>query len=361
MCEEIARRVKELNLNYGSYGSGSKKMMRGSAQYVFMTILFMVYGTTIHAAKWPNWQLSSTLVSVMQEEVDESSEEDDLGEDDLGEDELLDEIDEELAEEDQPKEIEVGGENIGESLGGATGFVFPTGFYVSSDLGGFIRFGGYGDDRSGTGCLRCLPKLYSDLQPWIGLNIGYDILPWIGIETTFATGFIGDSAPYGYNGTDPSVTPPVGVEDSPENSAVSMVNLALTGSWYFFDRLGIQGKIFGGGALLTPDPDPSHLNLVRSFTCEAGGWGDPSPDKDCGGQFGSDAAASFGVGLGLRYATLLTNVVIGFDVNMVGVYNPLVQTSHLGFEITQIAPVGFGFAIPIIPAVSFAPVLKYVF
>jgi len=341
--------------------------MRGVANSVFITAVFMMFGAPTQAADWPMLQLSAPFLTAMQDDGDD----DDAEEGAEGEDDLLDEMDEELNAADAPaKEIEVGGETIGESVGGATGFVFPTGFYVSSDLGGFFRFSGYGDLKDcGSGgdrlCERGEPRLFSDLQPWISLNVGYDILPWVGIEMALATGFIQDAAPIGYDGKDEAQragyeSNPTPYKNSPENSAIAMTNIALTGSWYFFDRLGVQGKMFMGGALLTPDPDPTRLNFVRSLTCDVGGWGDPSPDQECGGQFGSDIAGSFGLGLGLRYATLLTNVVIGFDVNMVGVFSPMVQTGHLGYEV-DVLPTSFGFAIPVIPAVSFAPVLKYVF
>ena len=51
-------------------------------------------------------------------------------------------------------EVKVGGTVLGDSLGGATGFVFKQGFYTQSDLGGFLRFGGYtiADDCGGLAC-----------------------------------------------------------------------------------------------------------------------------------------------------------------------------------------------------------------
>jgi hypothetical protein len=270
----------------------------------------------------------------------------------------------------QDPEVKVGGEVVdtAAAVGGATGFVFPTGFYLSADLGGFLRFGGYGDSRQGGGCFRCLPKLYSSLQPWIGVNVGYDVLPWLGFEATIGTGFISDSAPAGYSIISGEVAPP-GIGDSPESSAITMVNVAVTGSWYFLDRLALQGKLFVGGAMLSPDPDPSKLNLVRSLSCDGGSWGADSPSRECGGEFGSDFGVSFGAGLGLRYATLLTNVVIGFDFNFYGVFSPNVATAHLGAPNIGSAanpnylwsPVGFRPGLPIIPAISFAPVIKYVF
>ena len=123
---------------------------------------------------------------------------------------------------------------------------------------------------------------------------------------------------------------------------------------------------FVGGAFISPDPNPSNLNLVRGLTCGTGFWGSPSPSPDCGVPFGGDFGIAFGVGLGLRYATLLTDVVVGFDVNAYGVISPNVATAHTGsIRVTDglylPPPIGLGFGVPLIPAVSFAPVIKYVF
>lgn len=324
----------------------------------------------------PHYQLKSSLVGPLGPSVasaqddDEEFSDEDLG---LGEDEPEDEGDDGEGEDlgaDDPAagtqaEVAEGGVAVGEDTGGATGFVFPTGFYVSSDLGGFIRFGGYGDSRDGGGCFRCVPKVYSNLQPWIGINMGYDIIKNFGVEMTLGTGFIADAAPAGYAfiNQDPV---PQGITDSPENSAVTMLNVALTGSWYFLDRLAVQGKGFVGGAIISPDPNPANLNLVRGLTCGTGFWGSPAPSADCGVPFGADFGLAFGVGLGLRYATLLTDVVVGFDLNAYGVLSPNVSTAHTGsvrvsdnFYLPP--PISLGFGIPIIPSVSFAPVIKYVF
>jgi hypothetical protein len=265
------------------------------------------------------------------------------------------------------REIEVGGETVAEDLGGATGFEFPTGFYMSADLGGFVRFGGYGDSRdtAGGACFRCVPRLYSNLQPWVGINVGYDIIKNFGIEATLGNGFIGEAAPVGYFAATEGPPPGLVQQDSPENSAITMLTVALTGSFYFLDRLAIQGKGFVGGALLSPEPDPSKYNLVNGLACGGSPW-TPKTGTVCDTEFGSDFGVAFGVGLGLRYATLLTDVIIGFDVNAYGVVSPNVATAHTGGvrigEGQYIPPpIGLGVALPIIPAMSFAPVIKYVF
>ena len=198
------------------------------------------------------------------------------------------------------------------SVGGATGFVFKTGLYLTSELGGFIRFGGYGDSAVDN-CLRCVNKISSNLQPWIALTIGYDFLKFLGAEVTLGTGFIAEAGPIPNEG------------NSPENSAVTMLNVAVTGS-YYIDRFALTGKGFVGGALLTPGPFPDAVPV------------------------GGQAGVSFGV----RYATLLTNVVIGLDVATYLIFSPDVATADIG-------PVALGSGIPIIPALSFGPVIKYTF
>lgn len=185
---------------------------------------------------------------------------------------------------------------------GATGFVRPQGFYTSSDLGGFIRFGGYAD---GEECgFRCKPRTTSNLQPYIGLAVGYDLLDFLAVQVSFGTGFVANAAPV-------ANTP-----DSPRDYGITFVNLALIGSYYFtgidfLDRFGVVLKLFGGGSFVSPAPLP-----------------DSSP-------FGGNV----GGGLGFRWATLLTDVTVGVDVNGYAVF---VQDG-------------------LIPGMSFAPVLQYTF
>ena len=81
-----------------------------------------------------------------------------------------------------------------EDLGGATGFVFKRGFYTASDLGAFLRFGGYTYDEQ-TSCLRCKARTNSDLAPYIGLAVGYDMTEWLGLQLSFGSGYVAGAAP----------------------------------------------------------------------------------------------------------------------------------------------------------------------
>jgi hypothetical protein len=207
-------------------------------------------------------------------------------------------------------EVKVGGAVVGESVGGATGFVFKQGIYTQSDLGGFFVLGaaagsptGYTIDQTCNGP-PCKPVPTSQLQPYIGLSVGYDILQWLGVQLSFGTGFVANAAIY-----------PDSLEN-PRDYGLTTVNAAVVGSFYVLERLAIMGKVFGGAAFLAPEPAP----------------GEPT--------IGGNA----GVGLGVRYATLLPDVFVGLDGNFL-----------VGF-----IPDSAG-GMVIIPGISFAPVIKYVF
>ena len=210
-------------------------------------------------------------------------------------DDILDDEDEEGLDSekvgDKPEEGEVdyGGAKIGESVGGATGYVRQSGFYSAADLGGFLRFGGFTTSNQGQ-CSHpaapCVPRISSNLQPWIKLAIGYDVLNidafQISTQVSFGSGFVANSAPV------------QDALDSPRDYAVLMANVELIGT-FFIERLGFTGKVFGGAASLTPTPLP-----------DAGGLG-----------------ALVGVGAGVTWATLLTDVTVGAEVNGMYVLVPV--------------------------------------
>jgi hypothetical protein len=149
-------------------------------------------------------------------------------------------------------------------------------------------------------------RVTSNLQPFIGLAVGYDILDWLGVQASFGTGFVANAAPLGDPGGYST--------DTPRDYGITFMNLAVLGS-FWIDRFGIVGKVFGGGALMQPAPTPEDFPL----------------------------GGNVGAGLGVRWATLLTDVTIGLDVN-----------GYLAF-----APAAGSMAM--IPGLSFAPVIKYVF
>jgi hypothetical protein len=211
------------------------------------------------------------------------------------------------------QEVEVGGAEVGDSVGGATGFVFKQGFYTQSELGGFFTLGnlvpgvGTGFTISTTECptgIPCAPVLWSQLQPFIGLSLGYDLFQWLGIQVSYGTGFVANAAIYNTEAV------------NPRDYGLTMVNVAVVGSFYVLERLAIMGKVQGGVAFVTPEPAPKEPTL----------------------------GGNVGLGIGVRYATLLPDVFVGLDVN--GVVGLLPTT---------------GGALLLIPGMSITPVIKYVF
>jgi hypothetical protein len=215
------------------------------------------------------------------------------------------------------EEVKAGGTVLGDSVGGATGFVFKQGFYTQSDLGGFFVIGNSLGSPTGFtapketcpdgtpgGGRPCNPTAFSNLQPYIGLSVGYDITQWLGVQVSYGTGFVAAGAIY---------------PDSPQNPrdyGLTTLNVAVVGSFYAFDRLAIMGKLMGGGALISPEPAPDEPTI----------------------------GGNVGVGVGVRYATLLPDVFVGLDGNVNVAFIPASSGSPV-----------------IIPGISFAPVIKYVF
>jgi len=207
-------------------------------------------------------------------------------------------------------EVEVGGTVLGQSMGGATGFVFKQGIYTQSDLGGFFVLGAAAGSPTGFTISEecngppCKAALWSQLQPYIGLSVGYDISQWLGVQLSFGTGFVANAAIYNQT------------LENPRDYGITTVNGAIVGSFCLLERLAIMGKLFGGAAFVSPEPAPNEPTL------------------------GGNA----GVGFGVRYATLLPDVFVGLDGNVMVAFIP-----------------SSGGSMVIIPGISFAPVIKYVF
>ena len=220
------------------------------------------------------------------------------------------------------KEVTAGGTVLGESVGGATGFVFKQGIYTQSDLGGFFVLGKSAtgfllkeratgstigevcDDGSAGGGKPCKSVPTSQLQPYIGLSVGYDISQYLGLQVSFGTGFVANAAVYGDS------------VENPRDYGLTTINLAVVGSFYVLERLAIMGKLMGGASFMSPEPLP----------------GEPT--------IGGNA----GFGVGVRYATLLPDVFVGIDGNVMVAFIP---DSDGGMFF--------------VPGISFAPVIKYVF
>lgn len=214
------------------------------------------------------------------------------------------------------KEVVAKGTVLGDSVGGATGFVFKQGIYTQSDLGGFFvigkslgsptgsTIGELCDDGSAGSGKPCKSVPTSQLQPYIGLSVGYDISQYLGLQVSFGTGYVANAAVYGDS------------IENPRDYGLTTVNLAVVGSFYVLERLAIMAKLMGGAAFMSPEPFP----------------GEPT--------IGGNA----GLGIGVRYATLLPDVFVGIDGNLMVAFIPASAGDMV-----------------IVPGVSFAPVIKYVF
>ncbi|MBN2359196.1 MAG: adventurous gliding motility protein CglE, partial [Deltaproteobacteria bacterium] len=138
----------------------------------------------------------------------------------------------------------------------------------------------------------------SNLQPYIGFSVGYDVLPFLSLQLSYGTGFVAGAAPR------------KGQADSPIDYGITLLNLAVVGNWLVFDRFALEGRVFGGGAMFVPPPLPN------------------------ASMFAGDA----GAGIGFKYLTLLPGFIIGADVNFIATFPEFV------------------------PALSFSPlIIKYVF
>jgi len=180
------------------------------------------------------------------------------------------------------------------------GFEYSRGFYTESNLGFFLRFGGYKDDARNYSVqtLRSIPVTASNLQPYVGFSVGYDVLDFLSLQLSYGTGYVVGAAPRKNE------------IDSPIDHSITFLNLAVVGNLLVLDRVALEARIFGGGAVFSPPPIPK------------------------ASMFAGDA----GAGIGVKYMTLLPGFIIGADVNFI-----------LTFP-------------EIVPALSFSPlIIKYVF
>ncbi|MFH1810995.1 MAG: adventurous gliding motility protein CglE [Pseudomonadota bacterium] len=180
------------------------------------------------------------------------------------------------------------------------GFEYSRGFYTESDLGFFLRFGGFADEKSGTVVTgsRTRAVIVSNLQPYIGFSVGYDVLDFLSVQLSYGTGYVANAAPR------------QGQSESPMDHSITLLNLAIVGNLLVMDRLAIEARVFGGGAIFAPPPVPD------------------------ASMFGGNA----GAGLGIKYMTLLPGFIIGADVNFLTTFPEIV------------------------PALTFSPlIIKYVF
>ena len=142
------------------------------------------------------------------------------------------------------------------------------GFYIASDLGFFMVFGGAN-------------KAVSNLQPYVGINVGYDILRWFSWQVHAGRGFAA-SSPRSAN------------QDQQNRIRDFSVTNVLTGPvvWILvLERLAIELKLHGGISILDPIPLEAAIDGVAV----------------------PGVVGVVGGGAALKYLTLLTDFTLGLD------------------------------------------------
>jgi len=158
------------------------------------------------------------------------------------------------------------------------------GFFIASDLGVFMTFGG-------------AAKGVSNAQPYVGLNVGYDFTSWFSWQIHAGRGFAADAAR-------------TANEDTRGLRDFSFTNF-MTGPvvWIrVWERLAIELKLQGGISILDPIPL------------------DPTVD----GVSVSGVEPILGGGLALKYLTLLTDFTLGLDLTfnyIIGINLPTLAIS----------------------------------
>ena len=168
------------------------------------------------------------------------------------------------------------------------------GFYIATDIGFFLTFAGQ--------------RGHSNVQPYIGFNLGYDFNKWLSLQLSVANGFNSNNAPgqQDNRSTFPNAIP---------SYQLTNLGLQLVGMFMPHERVGLELKLGGGTSRISP--------LPRSLRKE--------PNQESGWQ--GHIAAGFGV----KYITLLTDFTAGLDIS-------------------------FYFVLPAkIPALAITPTVRYTF
>ncbi len=146
------------------------------------------------------------------------------------------------------------------------------GFYIATDIGFFLTFAG--------------ERGHSNLQPYIGFNLGYDFNKWLSLQLSVANGFDSNNA--------------VGPQDDKNKFSngipscqLTNLGLQLVGMFMPHERVGLELKLGGGTTRISP--------LPRSLRKD--------PNQESGWQ--GHIAAGFGV----KYITLLTDFTAGLDIS----------------------------------------------
>jgi len=177
-----------------------------------------------------------------------------------------------------------------------------TGFFLAGTAGVFSAIGGYKADPEGSAKPR-ISRSLSSAEPTLGLLIGYDFLEYVGLGVRLQQAYVSGAAR--------SLNP-----DSPTDFGLLMADANLSGAFYIVDRLKLEASLFGGFTWMTPAILPASTPY----------------------------GVNGGLALGIKFETLLSNMVVGLDLS--GYANYLLD-----------APADSS---NLIWAFSVAPVVKYV-
>ncbi|MBM65290.1 MAG: hypothetical protein CMH55_03535 [Myxococcales bacterium] len=211
----------------------------------------------------------------------------------------------------------------------ASEFEIPRGWYLESDLGAFMRFGGVKHCPLDCSTQVAASVGNSALQPFVGLAVGKDLTDNVGVQLLFGTGYVagaavGDEQFYTMPGTDPSqkILPP-------QDYSLTFINPQVTYLILIEQlRLGLEVKA-GGGLVIAQDAiDVSGKPVTTPTEAQ-----------------GSSMHLNVSAGLSVKYLTLLTGFVVGADVSGGLVLGPTMASG----------------AAHNIPYLSISPAIKYVF
>jgi hypothetical protein len=206
-------------------------------------------------------------------------------------------------------------------------FKIRRGFFAEADLGMYLTF--FGRNTNDT----TLPSRFSsNLEPHLGVNIGYDVAHTdsfnLAVALRFAMGLNGglgrvSSTEY-QTATDPGANKAGQPDPStkPADYSVSEVGLMVAASILTTDRFAITIRGDGGLGILDPDPTKAASTLDTM----------PQNLPDAGKVA---FVPVFGVGAGVEYYTLLNDFTIGALIRFQGVLAPgtLIPAMSITFPI----------------------------
>jgi hypothetical protein len=193
-------------------------------------------------------------------------------------------------------------------------FLIRRGFFAEADLGMYMTFLGRNTNDP------MLPSRFSsNLEPHIGVNVGYDVVQSEGFNLALALRFA-----MGFNGGLGRVTdaqfqastngaPAPGTPDAatkPADYTVTELGALIAASIMMTDRIALTIRGDGGIGILDPDPSKAAATLDTPMAMYLPGAG------------AAVFVPVFGAGVGVEYYTLLNDFSIGILLRFQGILAP---------------------------------------